>query len=322
MFSKWQVWDFVQNHEGVFSVSKKGVYALNCYDAFIERLLLKKINKKNLVENRLVPIMGSEITTDWISEKIESLDLFAQTYSYIVLQSEELSLKVQNYLIEQKINWGDRYILFSFSKESKFFTKLAKSDEVTAFKINEPKFWDASKLLIFLADEFKIRLPYDVQNYIVENVENRPEDFINILKIISVDLVSNNKKVEVLSIKKLISGERLDQFALARLYSTKKRSEFYSSLFLKRSSFEEKRMILGFMQGHFYKMLDTSYIAKKIANKKKPTKYDKQIEVDSKLWRKDEIVKEMRLLSELELLAKSKSTKLDLEMKRYYLEDL
>jgi len=318
MFSKWQVWDFVKNHEGIFSLSRKGVYAIHCYDAFLERLLLKKINKKNLAEKRLVPIMGSELTTDWISEKIESLDLFAQNYSYIVLHSEEISSSVQKYLLEQQVNWGERYFLFSFSKENDFFTKFAKNEEVTAFKIERPRFWEAQKLLVFLADEFKIRLPYDVQNYIVENVENNPEDFINLLKMIGIDLVSNNKKVEVGSIKKLILNERLDQFALAKMYSNKKRSDFYSNLFLKRSTFEEKLMIFSFMQGHFYKMLDTSYIA----NKKKPTKYDKQIEVDSKLWRKDEIIKEMKLLSELEIMAKSKSRKLDLEMKRNYLKDL
>ena len=303
MFSSLFPWELIQAHPNLLTKGAPGPYAFSCYDPYLEKIFLSTIPKSFLEEENWKVLAGPEVTVGWLEDNLATLDFFSNSQSYKVLLSEQMSPKVKEFLLNENIDWGDRYFLLTFQKEDKFFEKLKK--KVTTLKVKEPRFWETGKLLKFLCEQTGVSLSYEVQNYLLEAIPNEPGEFIVALKKLAL-LGRNPRDLKLVDVKEMLSQERINQFELARLWGEKKNQDFYKLLVELSHDIDGIMLFFRFMQGHIIKMCDTSYMR----GKSKPSKYDRQIEATSALWTHADLRDELRFFGECEILAKSRSSKL------------
>jgi len=305
MFSSFFPWEFIQNFPELVSPNEPGLYAFSCYDPFLERIFMGSLPKN--IQGGFKVLSGNEVTRAWLENNLKTLDLFAENQSYKVLLAGEINAEAEDFLLNEEIDWDQRFFLLSFIGESKFFDKLKKKKEVRSLKVKAPRFWEAGKLLKFLCEQTGVLLTYEVQNYVLEAIENEPGELLAALKRLAL-LGKDPKRLTLNEVKRELSQERLDQFELAKIWGEKKEAEFYKSLLNVSSDFESMRIFFNFMQGHTLKMIDTSYMR----TKDRLTKYDRQIESHANLWQRDDLKAALHDFAEFEILAKSKSEGLNM----------
>lgn len=308
MFSSFFPWEFSQNFPELIISNEPGLYGFSCYDPYLERIFMGSLPKN--IQGGFKVLSGSEVTRTWLENNLKTLDLFAENQSYKVLMASEMNPEAEDFLLNEKIDWDQRFFILSFIGESKFFDKLKKKKELRTLKVKAPRFWEAGKLLKFLCEQTGVLLTYEVQNYILEAVENEPGELLAALKRLAL-LGKDPKRLSLGEVKNELSQERLDQFELAKVWGEKKEAEFYKSLLNVSSDFESMRFFFNFMQGHTLKMIDPSYMR----TKDRLSKYDRQIESHAKLWQRDDLKSALRDFAEFEILAKSRSEDLNLLFK-------
>ena len=111
-----------------------------------------------------------------------------------------------------------------------------------------------------------------------------------------------NSKVVVADLKNLVVADKFDQFILASLLSKKKYYDFYTRLIELNHDFEKLKDLFRFLQSHFIKLADISFLDEK----NRLTQYDKEIQKCSSLWTKNEIFEIISLLNHFEILCKKK----------------
>jgi hypothetical protein len=304
MSSKLYPWDFFKSFPKTLDQNKMGAYFFNVYDPYIEKILINKIPKKE-VGGEWRTILGNEITIEWIENNLNTLNLFSTKESYVILMAQQISPAVKKYILEGSCDWSERFLLFFFSKEDKFFDEATKKKLGVSLKILEPRFWEGQKLLRFCCEQLQSQLPYDIQNFIIESVENTPAEFIHALKTISIHF-PNPQSIKLCELKELVHADRVDQFKLANLLGKKDWESFFQCLFDYGENYDILRGIFGFLQGHMIKLADNSYMAKKA----RLSKYDKEIQSHSRLWNPSDLRSEMNFFGQMEILAKSKSPQL------------
>jgi hypothetical protein len=310
MFSSFFPWELKTNFPNLLEEGAHGLYAFSCYDPFLEKIFLNSIPKHFLSGSSWTVLNPQDLSTNWVDENLLTLDFFSSEQSYKVILAENLDASVVEQLQDEKIDWQGRYFILSYQKENKSFEALKKNDSVHTIKVKEPRFWENGKLLKFLCEQTGVYISYDVQNYIVESVVNEPGEFLHVLKKIAL-LGADPKSLSVEAVKKHISVGKLDQFELARLLGEKKHRDFFTRLLVLSEDYTGMMLFFRFIQGHILKLIDPSFVA----SKSRASKYDKQIEGHSRLWKEAELKDELRFFSKLEILAKSKSKDLGLEIK-------
>lgn len=313
MSSKWFPWDYFRNSQPFLSRVEIGIHALSCYDPFVEKMVLKSLPTDLWGEGKLRTIVGSELTKDWIEENLLSLNLFSTTDSYLVLLADQIPKKTQTYLLEEDLGEMSGFLILSFVGSSSFYDELGSRKSIPRTKIEAPRFWEGGKLLEFVSDRMNIRLSYPVQNFLVESVPNETADFVNVMKLLALHF-GDLSRVSVEQIKEFVIKEKLDKFQLASFLGGKKRHQLFQTLANTDTNFDELRGLFQFFQSHLLKISDTSYIQKK----KRPTKYDKEIQAQAQSWTKEELKNEMRYYGGLEIMAKSKSSDLKNEIRLQY----
>lgn len=305
MYFSGQPWDIMGKHAYLLEESTKGLYAFQCYDPYIEKIFLNKIPSHFYGASGRLVMEGAHVTLDWFKENIESLDFFLNDQSYLIMQGELIPSDTLEYIANSDIDWGDRYFIILFHSEVKVFAKLKKKKNATFIKVESARFWEGQKLLQFLCDQIGLSLPYNIQNYIVEAIPNEPGILIQSLKKIN-QYLKDGGRLDLRDIQKLISVEKIDQFEMARLYGEKRWELVFEKLLIHGHDFDGLRQIFTFLQGHLIKIADPSYIRKKT----RASKYDKNIESQSALWKTQEVRTELSFLASCEILAKSKSNTL------------
>ena len=305
MFSSFLPWELKTNFPHLLEEGAFGLHAMSCYDPYLEKLFLNSVPKHFLADGAWSVLDPQDIGSSWVEENLLTQDFFSSHQSYKIILAEDLSSSVVEQLQNPKIDWDGRFFLLCFQKENKAYEQLKKNSEVHTIKVKEPRFWESGKLLKFLCEQTGVFIPYDVQNYIVDSVVNEPGMFLHVLKKLAL-LGSDPKSLKVSDVKEHINVGKIDQFELARLFGEKKNREFFLKLLEVSEDFIGMLVFFKFLQGHIIKLLDTSYIAQKA----RPSKYDKQIEGHARLWKEAELKDELRFFSQLEILAKSKSQKL------------
>ena len=311
MHSKWRPWDFARNHSGV--VGDYGVYAFFAYDPYIERLFLKKIPTERLAAGKFNVVMGAEITVEWLQNNFQTVSLFGNNESFLVLQSDELSTKVKTYLLENKLSLENRYLIFSASKDAKFLEQLAKKAEYHLLYVESPRHWEGDKLLSFLCHELKMVLPLEVQQYVLKSIPMEAGDYINTLKLTRLHF---RDQIDLRELQELIMPCKYDKFELASLFGSKKKAACILRLLRFGDDFKILEDFFNFISGHLFKLLDTTSLKKKSYL----SKYDKELITFSKLWSEAEIKQEMRKLGEFQLCAKKRDVLLREKLRLYYLE--
>ena len=310
MFSSFFPWEFKNNYPHLLQEGKHGLYAFSCYDPFLEKIFLNSVPSHYLDGGKWSVLNPQDITVAWLEDNLKTLDFFSSGQSYKVLMSEHLSAPVQEFLLEEDVDWGSRYFLLSFQKENKFFDKLKKKEEVQSYKIKTPNFWDYDKLMKFICEQMSLPLSYKAQTYLVENIPSEASEYIHVLKKLAL-LGKPMGQIDIEDIKAEWEKDKFDTFGLAKLWGSKKFQSFYKKLIPFVNDHIEMIKFFNFMQSHILKMSDTSYMAAKA----RPSKYDKEIELHSRMWSGAELRDELKFFGNCEILAKQKSAELGHQLK-------
>lgn len=317
MPSKYSAWDFVKKLPNIIDMSEPGIYGFSFFDPFIQKIVIDKLPTELTMSEDFHVVHAVDLTVEWFENNFQTLSLFGTSDSYLVIESQSLSTNVKEYLEETSFDLTDRFLIFVSKNDAKGFPKLEKMTGGSFHQIDAPKFWEGANLLDFLSSEMKVELAYEVKGFLLKNLENNCFEFVNALNLIELHF-DNGKTATLDKVKEVITSNKVDQFELAKLFCDKKRAMFYKSVLDHDLDFEGLRTLFSFMQGHLFKMLDPSYVQEK----RKPSKYDKEIEAVSRSWNKSDVLEELRIFGELEVLAKSKSIKLKDELRLKCLSNL
>lgn len=317
MSSKWKPWDFIRNAPQVVHPGRPGFWAIQVFDPFMERLLTKKIPKGEL-PGSLSFFLGEELRENIIETRLQTRDLFNGDESFLIIQCEGLSKSVENKLLDSIEDVVDRFVILFFTRETPFYKKLVKNDRVQSLKMEAPLSWDSMRYLNFLADEMRIKLSSEIMEYLNDSLPMTSADYVGALNLIKLHLLANNKRASIEDVRQLVGARRVDQFKLIREYTQKNFRSFYYQLIELDTDYDQLRSVFAFLESHLIKVMDTSYIQKK----NRATRWDQGIEVDAKLWEPEQLHQAIRQVSELQLMAKSKSRWLRPTLQNFYYQSL
>lgn len=311
MHSKWQIWDFFKKFPTVL-MRPQGLYSFNTFDPLVGMLLKNKI-LANYGDREVKTVVADKITPDWIEDNLQTLGLFGNTESYIFQSCDELSKQSVAQITDSELLIDDRFLVCIGYKDShwKDIFKL----EGQHHTIEAPKFWEFNRLLDFLIDELELRLDLEAKGYILHNINHSISDFWNALNLLKINF-SHGQSLNINHVREILETSRFDQFELASLYSKKQLPKFYSELVRIDPDLKSLSRFFSFMQGHLIKIEDPSYCQ----NRPRLSKYDKEIQMASKLWKKEELIGHIKRFSELEILAREKSATLSSRLNKYTLQ--
>lgn len=313
MHSKWFPWDFFKSNPKVVDPDAKGIFAISVYDSFLESLLSHKLKRSGDYK----VVVGTEFNQEWIDGNLSTMDLFSMgtNDNYRLVRPEDADKKVLEAMISGEVVIDDRLFVMIFTSANKLFDKMVKKDHIHTIKVDEPRFWEQGKYLSFLGREMGVPLGNDVHSYLLSAIPNTTGEFIHALRTMRLHSDNPSNPMRIEQVKELVAETRIDQFALASLFGKRDKKSFFKSLVEIELDFDALRTLFGFMQGHLIKILDPTYIQKKA----RPSKYDKEIEMHSALWKKAELSEEIHLFSTLELMAKERNVLLKNRIREIYL---
>ncbi|WP_127714958.1 hypothetical protein [Halobacteriovorax sp. HLS] len=312
--SKWFPWDFLKSHPHTIDFNKKGFYAIQFCDEFVSHILMERLPSELTDSGNFFKVSAADLTPDWFEEKFQTMSLFAQNESYLVIESQNLPAKTKTWLEENPLSLDDQFLIFSFPGTSKVYDSFAKKINGEFIKIEAPRFWENLLHLEFICAHFNLSLPMNVKNYLIQSLENTSYEFFQAASLLNL-YFPGGANIQLEYVQKLIRPNKLDHFSLASSFGSKNKSRFYKVLTASELDFDQLRSLFFFMQNHLFKLMDPSYCD----GKSRLSKYDKEILSHSKAWSASELQKEMHIFGELELAAKSKSPLLKNRLRLEYL---
>lgn len=256
--------------------------------------------------------LASELSRDWIEEEFQTLSLFGGADCFFIHQAQDLKADILDQL--SKLELSDRFLILCYEADGVSWKKLLKDGVVGTLVIEPPRFWEISKLLDFVANYLRLPLSYEAKAWILDALENNLSVFYNTATVLKLNF-PDSKEISVSEVKSLFTLDKLDQFALASLFTRKKFLDFYDRLVMLEGDFGKMRGFFNFMQGHLTKLADTSYLAQK----PRLTQYDKDLQSTSKLWTREEITVEIARFNQWEIQSKSKDSFLWNDLRQIHL---
>lgn len=315
MHSKWQIWDFfnTQSNSSILR-DAEGIIALNTFDPVCLKMV-KDFLVRGMGERTLHYKLSTEVTKPWLEEEFQTLSLFGNSESFFIHQANDFNADMVDTI--SGLDVSGRFLLLSFENEQATWKKVVKEGKIATLVIESPRFWEFNKLLDFVCSYLRLPLSFDAKTWILESMENNLTTFYNSCCLIKLNF-PDAREVSLNDVKSLLTLEKLDQFALASLLARKKHKEFFEKLVQLEGDFDKMRGFFMFLQSHLVKMTDPSYLA----GKPRLTQYDKDIQNSSRLWKQEELVKEIQLFNRWEMLSKKKDSCLWHELKQSYLRSL
>jgi hypothetical protein len=298
MHSKWQLWDYFASAPKDTLGSIEGILALNSFGPTCLKLLKDHLMRG--AGNRIIHYkMADEVTKGWIEEEFQTLSLFGNSESFFIHEAQELNAELFDLIL--KLDLQGRALILSFETEAGGWKKVLKSQSAHSITIEEPKFRDFHKLLDFVSSYLRLPLSYEAKAWLLESIESDLGTFYNSCCLIKLNH-PENKEVSLSDVQKLLTIEKLDQFALASLFARKKSKQFFEKICELDVDFDRMRSFFGFLQGHIIKMMDPSYSSRRSYT----THYDKEIQSASKLWNTADLKAELERFNRWELMCKKK----------------
>lgn len=276
-----------------------GLYGLNCNDPYIAKIISRYILKGNQYEVKT----ADEINLEWFEDTIGGYDLFSTENIYLIINGDDL--KKIDYFLNEGIDWGNNKILLITNSEKKHFNNLAKIYPDTFLKVQSPKPWQASQLIEFFLGSMNLRLDRAIVNYLADALPFDSSVLMNAIKNLYLHSSPDNPLTLELA-KELITADKIEVFSMADLWTSGKKNTFFQHL-LPVPPVEDMLRLSHFMQSHFVKLIDPSYIDEK----KSPSKYDQKIKADAHRQTPDDWASDMRIFARLEILCKQKSPQIE-----------
>lgn len=316
MHFKGPIWEYFQKNTHFLRDASPGVYALKAQESLSVKLVMDTFDKEKLYEKKFHVVLGNELTAQWIDDHWQSLSLFGNEQSYLVLSAQDIAPEVEDKILERDLISDNCFYCFHFENESEFFKRLDKLKKATCIEITPPNFWEYRQLLEFLSSHLQVYLNYEASSMALESLEEDIVQYYNLLNQLKLNYADQNIGAEEIS--HFISKQKLDQFLLANLFAQKKFTLFYRNLLELTSSDQDYRSFFSFMQRHMAKIADPRFLD----GKKKLSKYDRQILDAHKIWPEDAIWRSVNYFKQLETDAKLSSSLLGAKIKRNYLRSL
>lgn len=314
MHSKWQIWDFFSSFQRDYLSSLNGLVALNTFDPICLKMVKDFLFRG--VQGRVIHHkLASEVSSSWIEEEFQTLSLFGGADSFFIHQAHDLKADVLELL--SKLDLNDRFIILCFETEGTSWKKLIKDGLIATLVIEPPRFWELNKLLDFVAGYLRLPLSYESKAWILDALENNLSTFYNVCTLLKLNF-PDAREISIGDVKGLFTLDKLDQFAMASLFTRKKFVDFYDRLVMLEGDFDKMRGLFNFMQSHLVKLADTSYMAQK----NRLTQYDKDLQSTSKLWKNDDIMNEIERFNRWEIQSKKKNNFLWSELRQTHLRYL
>ena len=298
MHSKWQIWDFFSSFQRNYLSSFNGVLALNSFDPICLKLMkdfLTRGSEGRTIHHKL----ASDVTLNWIEEEFQTLSLFGDSDCFFIHLAQDLKADILDHL--SKLELTDRFLILCYESEGVGWKKLVKDGAIGTLVIEPPRFWELNKLLDFVTNYLRLPLSYEAKSWILDALENNLSVFYNSCTVLKLNF-PNSKEVSIDEVKSLFTLDKLDQFSMASLFARRKFSDFYDRLVQLEGDFDKMRGFFNFMQGHLTKLADTSYLAQK----PRLTQYDKDLQSTAKLWKSEEITREIERFNQWEIQSKKK----------------
>ena len=314
MHSKWQIWDFFSSFQRNYLASFNGILAMNTFVPICMKMMkdfLVKGSEGRTIHHKL----AGEVTSNWIEEEFQTLSLFGGADCFFIHLAQDLKADILDQLA--KLDLSDRFVILCYESEGVSWKKIIKDASIATLVIEPPRFWELNKLLDFVANYLRLPLSYDAKTWILDALENNLSTFYNTCTVLKLNY-PESKEVSTADVKSLFTLDRLDQFAMASLFTRKKFSDFYDRLVQLEGDFDKMRGFFGFMQGHLIKLADTSYLAQK----PRLTQYDKDLQSTAKLWKIEEITIEIDRFNQWEIQSKKKDNFLWNELRQKHLRAL
>jgi len=311
MHSKWQIWDFFSSFQRNYLATFNGVLAINTFDPLCLKMMkdfLIKGSEGRTIHHKI----AGEVSRNWIEEEFQTLSLFGGADCFVIHQAQDLKADIIDLLA--KLELPDRFIILSYEADSVGWKKLVKDGTIGTLVIEPPRFWEINKLLDFVANYLRLPLAYDTKAWILDALENNLGVFYNTCTVLKLNF-PEAKEISVADVKSLFTLDKLDQFAMASLFTRKKFTDFYDRLVQLEGDFDKMRGFFNFMQGHLVKLADTSYLAQK----PRLTQYDKDLQSTAKLWKFEEITNEIQRFNQWEIQSKRKDNFLWNELRQTHL---
>lgn len=289
----------------------EGVTALCCYDPFIERMALSRIERQR--GGTWQKISLKEVGNQWFENRFLCRGLFDQEESYLFLDAHEAQRPLKEKVLSMVEQMEKKCVLFVFQRREYLLEGLQKHPKVQIWNIKAPSPWQKDKLFDFLSAKMNLQLPSPVRTYLLDCVEE-VQEIVNALKMIKIH-ASPGVPLTLELVKGLVKSARVDLFKLGHLYGERKFALFYGELLQQDFPYDEYRNLFSFLQGHLIKIYDPSYGA----NKEHRSRYDRRIEEERKEWpNREEIVASIQKMANLEIMAKEKNPLLQGKLRAEY----
>lgn len=310
---KFKLWDI--NNILLQEISKSPLIVIKAADAISFKILKEKLFENHYENFDKKVLSGSDIKQGWIEDNFLSLGLFGNSESFLINSSDKISKDLHEVFDRsEEFILDNRFLILNFEKESELLKKLNKSSSWLSVQIQAPAFWENNQLFDFLCQYFGVYLSLDSKEYFLNSVPFNIESYYSKLSQLKLHYDLNNS-ISLDLVKELIEVSKIDQFKFAELFGQKSISKFYKELMDLNLDYNEYYLLFNFIQSHFLKLYDTSYLS----NKSKLTKYDRSLMQQSKLWNRSELDKVLQYLGEVTQLSKTKSVLLESKLKRDYL---
>lgn len=314
MHSKWQIWDFFSSFQRNYLATFNGLLAINTFDPICLKMMkdfLTRGSEGRTIHHKL----ASEVSRNWIEEEFQTLSFFGGTDCFFIHQAQDLKAEMLENL--GKLELTDRFVILCYEVDGVSWKKLIKDGTIGTLVIEPPRFWELNKLLDFVANYLRLPLSYEAKGWILDALENNLSVFYNTCTVLKLNF-PDVKEVSAADVKSLFTLDKLDQFAMASLFARKKFPDFFDRLVQLEGDFDKMRGFFNFMQGHLTKLADTSYLAQK----PRLTQYDKDLQSTAKLWKSEELTREIERFNQWEIQSKKKDNFLWNDLRQTHLQSL
>ncbi len=297
MLSKSKIWENIKQSKSTWN-SEASIHALYCYDQYAFKYFKDGMGIKFQV------VFGNEITEDWIDQKLRTMDLFGGSDNYLIHFAEDISSNVIDHFLQPEgLLLDNCHILLNFTKDNASFKKLVKADHIDGIQIMAPAFWEEQELLKFIGQQKAVYLGFEETRHFCENVPfefGKYSDVLDQLRLKS----SEENQITIMDIDEVLTFSKFDQFKLAELFGAKKMVPFYRQFLALAEESQDFYGFLYFMNTHMQKVFNPNYGE----DKKKLSKYDKQILHQQKLWNSEQAARAANYFNDLLSLYKADKT--------------
>jgi hypothetical protein len=303
MHFKGPLWTFFPELKNETPAPLAGMIWLEGFEAFSARLITESFLKTRTEKIRPKVKLGGEVTVNWLQEEFLNASFFEDLPSYIILHPEQMSAPVKKYLQDQDLDLSSRALIFQYAQSDLVFQKKISEKLSHGIVIESPKFWETEKLLQSILNLYQVKMDYSAKEYLIENSQAEFSEWVNLVRHLRLhfpDISTFSKK----HLDDVLECGHLDVFGLAQHLNTKSITKLLAEIVSLNLSFEELRGVWSFLLSHLDKISRPDFATEK----KKLSKYDKDILAAQARWNQEELFYYLTLFQRWETACKMKDS--------------